>query len=140
MFSYCGSAYLLGTFGGGAYGLIEGVRKSPSNRFRILLNSIMNASGRHGSRAGNAFGCVAFMYSGFLSLYDGYEVDSLVGQGEWVNCALAGVSTGVLYKSAAGPRAAVLAGLIGGGLIGVSFGAEMVAQQVFGKRVGRLFG
>jgi hypothetical protein len=67
MFANCGVAYLLGTFGGGFYGLREGLLHSPSSRFRVKLNSILNHCGRHGSKWGNSFGAVAVLYS----LYEG---------------------------------------------------------------------
>uniref|UniRef100_A0A7S1XNQ0 Mitochondrial import inner membrane translocase subunit TIM23 n=1 Tax=Phaeomonas parva TaxID=124430 RepID=A0A7S1XNQ0_9STRA len=140
VFSYCGTAYLAGVIGGGGVGLMEGVRSSPSSRFRILFNSIMNNAGKRGSRAGNAFGCVALFYSGFLALYDGYNVDMQLGVGDWVNPVLSGASTGLLYKSTAGPRAAILAAVLGGGVIGASFGVEEVVSNMLGYRVGRLFG
>jgi import inner membrane translocase subunit TIM23 len=58
---------MLGTFGGGLYGLREGVRHSPSSRFRVKLNSILNHCGRYGSRWGNSLGVVAILYS----IYEG---------------------------------------------------------------------
>jgi hypothetical protein len=67
MFANSGVAYLLGTFGGGFYGLREGFLQSPSTRFRVKLNSILNHSGRYGSRWGNSLGVVAILYS----LYEG---------------------------------------------------------------------
>lgn len=67
MFANCGVAYLLGTFGGGVYGLREGLLHSPSSRFRVKLNSILNHCGRHGSKWGNSLGAVAVLYS----LYEG---------------------------------------------------------------------
>lgn len=67
MFANCGVAYLLGTFGGGFFGLREGLLHSPSSRFRVKLNSILNHCGRHGSKWGNSFGVVAVLYS----LYEG---------------------------------------------------------------------
>jgi hypothetical protein len=67
MFANSGVAYLIGTFGGGLYGLREGILNSPSTRFRVKLNSILNHCGRHGSKWGNSLGVVAILYS----LYEG---------------------------------------------------------------------
>ena len=67
MFANSGVAYLMGTGGGGLYGLREGLTHSPSSRFRVKLNSILNHCGRHGSRWGNALGVVAILYS----IYEG---------------------------------------------------------------------
>ena len=67
MFANSGVAYMIGTLGGGIYGLREGVRHSPSSRFRVKLNSILNHCGRYGSRWGNSLGVVAILYS----IYEG---------------------------------------------------------------------
>ena len=140
MFSYCGSAYLAGTFGGGAMGVVEGLRSAPSSRMRIVMNSVMNGAGKRGSRAGNALGCLALMYSGLETLVDKADTDLKLDLPEQANSVLAGMATGLVYKSAAGPRAALLASAIGGAAVGASFGAEMVAEQIFGRRIGKLFG
>ena len=70
MFANCGVAYLMGTFGGGFYGLREGLLHSPSSRFRVKLNSILNHCGRNGSKWGNSFGVVAVLYSLYEGLAD----------------------------------------------------------------------
>lgn len=70
MFANSGVAYLLGTFGGGAYGVRSGLAATPSNRFRVQLNSVLNHSGRYGSRAGNTLGVFAVFYSFFEGLAD----------------------------------------------------------------------
>ena len=51
-----GSTYLLGVIFGGSYGVVDGFRNAPSNKFNIRLNSVLNKGGRGGSRAGNALG------------------------------------------------------------------------------------
>ena len=51
-----GTAYLGGIVLGGAYGAVEGLREAPSHKFKIRLNSVLNASGKRGSKAGNALG------------------------------------------------------------------------------------
>ena len=67
MFANAGTSYLLGITGGGLYGLREGLIHSPSSRFRVKLNSILNHCGRHGSRWGNTLGVISILYS----LYEG---------------------------------------------------------------------
>ena len=42
MFANAGLSYLLGTVGGGVYGFQEGLKHTPSHRFRIKLNSVLN--------------------------------------------------------------------------------------------------
>ena len=59
MFANTGLSYMIGIGAGGMYGF----RVTPSQRFRVQLNSILNHTGRYGSRAGNAFGTVAMLYS-----------------------------------------------------------------------------
>lgn len=46
----------LGLLLGGAYGFVYGAANSPSPRFRIRLNSILNGSGRFGAYTGNRVG------------------------------------------------------------------------------------
>lgn len=76
MFANSGMAYLLGISGGGLYGLRQGLASTPSNRFRVQLNSVLNHSGRFGSRAGNTLGVFAVFYSLFEGLAD--QVSSML--------------------------------------------------------------
>jgi len=63
MFANAGLSYLIGTFGGGLYGLNQGLMNTPSNRFKVKLNSVLNHCSRHGSRLGNMGGCLSVFYS-----------------------------------------------------------------------------
>jgi hypothetical protein len=63
MFANTGMSYLIGTGVGGIYGFRQGLAATPSNRFRVQLNSVLNHSGRYGSRAGNTLGVFAILYS-----------------------------------------------------------------------------
>ena len=65
-----GMAYLLGIGGGGVYGFRQGLAATPSSRFRVQVNSILNHCGRYGSRAGNAMGVFAVLYSLYEGLAD----------------------------------------------------------------------
>jgi Tim17/Tim22/Tim23/Pmp24 family len=67
MFANAGMSYLVGIGAGGLYGFRQGLRATPSNRFRVQLNSVLNHSGRHGSRMGNTLGVFSVLYS----LYEG---------------------------------------------------------------------
>lgn len=79
MFANAGMSYLLGIGAGGVYGIREGILRSPSSRFRVKLNSILNHSGRYGSRMGNSLGVVSILYS----LYEG-AADQVSGTGSQV--------------------------------------------------------
>ena len=70
MFANAGMAYLLGIATGGAYGFRQGLAATPSSRFRVQLNSILNHCGRYGSRAGNTVGVFAVLYSLYEGLAD----------------------------------------------------------------------
>jgi hypothetical protein len=61
---------MIGTGVGGIYGFRQGLAATPSNRFRVQLNSVLNHSGRYGSRAGNTLGVFAILYSLYEGLAD----------------------------------------------------------------------
>lgn len=67
LFANTGVNYLLGTTIGGLFGLQKGIRSTPSSKFKIQVNSILNNCGRYGSKIGNSFGVFAVLYS----LYEG---------------------------------------------------------------------
>ena len=70
MFANTGMAYLLGIAGGGVYGFRQGLAATPSTRFRVQLNSILNHSGRYGSRYGNTLGVFSVLYSFYEGVAD----------------------------------------------------------------------
>jgi import inner membrane translocase subunit TIM23 len=78
MFANAGMAYCLGIGAGGAYGIREGILKSPSSRFRVKLNSILNNSGRYGSRLGNSLGAVSILYSLYEGAADHVSTDKYI--------------------------------------------------------------
>jgi len=124
MFYNSGSAYLIGIGTGGTYGVINGLQSSPSPKFKIRVNTILNKSGRFGSRFGNALGAVAMMYSCFEAVFDRYEVERYFGGDDFFNPILAATATGLLYKSTQGPKTMALAALIGGGAAASLVGAR----------------
>jgi import inner membrane translocase subunit TIM23 len=67
MFTNSGISYLIGVSLGGLYGLREGLARTPSSRWKVKLNSVLNHCGRHGSGWGNMMGSTAILYS----LYEG---------------------------------------------------------------------
>jgi import inner membrane translocase subunit TIM23 len=70
MFANSGMAYLLGISAGGIYGFRQGLAATPSTRFRVQVNSVLNHCGRYGSRAGNALGVFAVLYSFYEGVSD----------------------------------------------------------------------
>ena len=70
MFANAGICYLTGIAGGGAYGVYEGLRKTPSPKFKVKLNSVLNQSGRLGALYGNMFGSAAVLYSLYQGVCD----------------------------------------------------------------------
>lgn len=118
---YTGTGYLTGAVLGGGRGALEAVKGSPAlpaaDSTRLRVNRLLNVSGRTGRTAGNALGILGLFFStsesglGYLS--DGYAPD-------WLNTVGAGFTTGALYRSTRGPRAAAVAGAVGaaaGGLL-----------------------
>ena len=70
MFTNSGISYMLGVTIGGLYGLREGLAKTPSSRWKVKLNSVLNHCGRHGSSLGNMMGATAILYSLYEGLAD----------------------------------------------------------------------
>lgn len=121
MFANAGVSYLVGTIAGGVYGLREGLVNAPSSKMRVQLNSILNNSGRYGSRWGNALGVVAVIYSLYEGLADSYDIDDYTGPIQPAAPLLGAGLTGATYYMPAGPRVAALAGSIGVGAVGVTY-------------------
>lgn len=109
MFANAGVAYLLGTFGGGFYGLREGFLNSPSTRFRVKLNSILNHSGRYGSKWGNALGVVAILYSVFEGVADqvSYSLGLLPAQNSWWSSLLTYIRSSFIFSMTLMPTLAL---------------------------------
>ena len=70
MFANAGACYLLGITGGGMYGTYKGMKETPSPKFKVKLNSVLNQSGRYGSLYGNMFGSAAVLYSLYQGVCD----------------------------------------------------------------------
>lgn len=75
-----GYAYFGGLALGGPYGMVNGIRNAPNRKFRILLNSVLNGSGRYGSRTGNAVGVLALLYTVIERQLEDVEVDRMPGR------------------------------------------------------------
>mmetsp|Transcript_18132 Transcript_18132/g.29424 ORF Transcript_18132/g.29424 Transcript_18132/m.29424 type:complete len:214 (+) Transcript_18132:187-828(+) len=132
MFFNTGSAYLIGITTGGAYGVLNGLQTSPSNKFKIRINSILNKSGRFGSRFGNALGAIAMIYSCFEASADSFQFEQYLGGDDFVNPVIAATLTGLLYKSTQGPKTMALAGVMGGSAV-AAFSAIRLAARSSGR-------
>ena len=74
MFTNSGISYMIGVTVGGLYGLQEGLAKTPSSKWKVKLNSVLNHCGRHGSGIGNMMGATAILYS----LYEGLARHAII--------------------------------------------------------------
>ncbi len=128
MFFQSGCSYLLGIGAGGAWGVVDGWRTSPSPKLRIRLNSVLNKSGHYGSRLGNALGALACMFSLFEAGTEYVRIEDRLpfAREDVFNPVVAAALTGVLYKSTQGPKTMALAGLLSGAAAGAVTGARIV--------------
>jgi len=131
MFANAGTCYLMGIGAGGMYGLRKGIATTPSSKFKVQVNSVLNNAGRYGSRAGNTLGVVAVLYSLYEGLGDNLELDQYTGI-ESSSPPLAAMLTGVSYFAPAGLRVAALGGALGMGAVGATF----AGYAALGKPVG----
>lgn len=123
---YTGCGYLSGAVLGGAKGLGEGVRlREEGDTTKIRVNRMLNASGHRGRTAGNTLGILGLLYAGLESTTCHFR-----GSDDILNNVVAGLGTGALYKAAAGPRTAAIAGALGG---------IAAAALVAGKQVSRRY-
>lgn len=134
MFTNSGISYMLGVTIGGLYGLREGLAKTPSSRWKVKLNSVLNHCGRHGSGLGNMMGATAILYSLYEGLADSYELDQYTGPIQPPAPLFAGAMTGATYYMRAGPRVATLAGAIGMGAVGGTFAIYSMLGIPYGSR------
>lgn len=120
-----GLAYTAGSIGGALFGAMRGFASSPSDKFRLKVNGLLNGAGKFGSRAGNNCGVLAMYYTTFEKLIDMSGVDEATGEViPFFNQISAGVCTGMLFKSMSRPTTIAVAGVVGGVTLGVSSYAE----------------
>ena len=82
----------------------------PSSSTRLLINRVLNSSGRSGRGAANTLGALGLLFAAAESAADA----AWDGRGpEAVPPLLAGFASGALFRSPRGPRAAVVAGAVG---------------------------
>ena len=82
MFTNSGISYVLGVSLGGLYGLREGLTKTPSSRWKVKLNSVLNHCGKHGSGVGNMMGSTAILYSLYEGIADTVSTPKMVWDGD----------------------------------------------------------
>jgi len=93
------------------YGLIYGLRTSPNRHPRILVNSVLNGSGKYGAKVGNAAGVLALVYTLVERQMEDVGLDTLprtlryhtgIDVGRWLGSdaalpALSAFATGMLF-------------------------------------------
>ncbi|MCJ1316716.1 Mitochondrial import inner membrane translocase subunit tim23 [Xylographa vitiligo] len=116
-----GVTYLGALSLGGAWGLTEGLNRSPSNAPpKLRLNSVLNSVTRRGPFLGNSAGVIALVYNLVNSTIGHYR-----GRHDGVNSVVAGAVSGMLFKSTRGLRPM----LISGGLVAGAAGAWAVTRK-----------
>ena len=114
-----GVTYLSALAVGGAWGLMEGLRRSPTGAPpKLRLNSVLNGVTRRGPFLGNSAGVIAMVYNGVNSTIGYYR-----GRHDSMNSVVAGGISGMLFKSTRGLRPM----LISGGLVASAAGAWAVS-------------
>jgi len=122
---YTGCGYGVGAILGGARGALEGLRSQErTDTMKLRVNRLLNASGHRGRLTANTLGILGLLYAGFESTASHYR-----GTDDMLNTVIAGLGTGVMYKAAAGPRTAAIAGALGG-----VAAAGLVAGKQLSKR------
>ncbi|TKA66981.1 hypothetical protein B0A49_07155 [Cryomyces minteri] len=117
-----GVTYLSALTLGGAWGLAEGLNKTPATAPpKLRLNSALNAITRRGPFLGNSAGCIAMVYNGINSTIGHYR-----GKHDSANSVVAGALSGMLFKSTRGVKPM----LISGGLVASAAGAWAVTRKV----------
>lgn len=79
---------------GGAFGMYEGLKSSPSPALKIRVNTVLNSMTRRGPFLGNSAGVMALMYNGING-----AIARGRGQYDPVNSVVAGAVTGAVFKS-----------------------------------------
>lgn len=132
MFANTGVSYLLGIAGGGVYGFQKGIASTPSSKFKVQVNSVLNHCGRYGSKAGNTLGVFAVMYSLYEGVFDKLDLEQYTGV-ESLSPPLAAMMTGATFYGPSGLRVAALGGAIGLGAVGATYAGYTVLGKPFGS-------
>ncbi|EKV06573.1 Mitochondrial import inner membrane translocase subunit TIM23, putative [Penicillium digitatum] len=118
-----GTTYLVALTTGGAWGLVEGLKKTPATAApKIRLNSVLNSVTRRGPFLGNSAGVVAMVYNGFNS-----GLGYVRGKHDASNSIVAGALSGMVFKSTRGLKPM----MISGGIVASIAGAWAVTRKAF---------
>ncbi|KAJ5129919.1 Mitochondrial inner membrane translocase subunit Tim17/Tim22/Tim23/peroxisomal protein PMP24 [Penicillium bovifimosum] len=118
-----GTTYLTALCLGGAWGFVEGMKKTPPSAApKIRLNTVLNSVTRRGPFLGNSAGVVAMVYNGFNSAI-GYAR----GKHDASNSIVAGALSGMLFKSTRGLKPM----MISGGIVASIAGGWAVTRKAF---------
>ncbi|KAJ6138873.1 hypothetical protein N7471_005359 [Penicillium samsonianum] len=118
-----GTTYLVALATGGAWGLVEGLKKTPSTAApKIRLNGVLNSVTRRGPFLGNSAGVVAMVYNGFNS-----GLGYVRGKHDASNSIVAGALSGMVFKSTRGIKPM----MISGGIVASIAGAWAVTRKAF---------
>jgi import inner membrane translocase subunit TIM23 len=110
-----GTTYLTALTIGGAWGLFEGLNKTPPTAPpKLRLNSVLNSVTRRGPFLGNSAGVVAMVYNGANSML-GYAR----GKHDAANSIVAGALSGMLFKSTRGVKPMMISGGIVASIAGL---------------------
>ncbi|KAL2539117.1 Mitochondrial import inner membrane translocase subunit TIM23-1 [Abeliophyllum distichum] len=122
---YTGIGYLAGASVGAAKGLGSGVKSIEStDTLKLKINRVLNGSGQAGRQLGNRCGIIGLLYAGLESgMVAARDTDDVI------NSVVAGLGTGAIYKAAAGPRSAAVAGAIGGVLVGLAVAGKQALKR-----------
>ena len=104
---------LIKTFSSGAavgagYGLFEGIQAGKGLPAKLKVNRILNHTGRRGSKISNALGACTLIYCGMTNALESFRM-----QDDVFNHIGAGAGAGLIFKSTAGGKVAVVAAGIG---------------------------
>ena len=120
-----GITYITALSVGGAWGLVEGLNRTPATAApRLRLNSVLNSVTRRGPFLGNSAGVIALVYNILNS-----SIDQLRGKHDSVNSIASGALSGMLFKSTRGLRPM----LISGGLVAGAASAWTVSLCMIPK-------
>ena len=115
-----------GALGGGLFGAVEGFRTKPVGSLdssKLKLNRVINACMHRGKTFGNTFGILGL----FFAVSESFALSQLGHTlPDELSSVLAGMMTGALYRSSAGPKSIALGGAMGG---------MAVAALVLGRNV-----
>jgi import inner membrane translocase subunit TIM23 len=101
-----GTTYLAALTVGGAWGLAEGLNRTPASAPpKLRLNAVLNAVTRRGPFLGNSAAVIAMVYNGFNSTIGYYR-----GKHDAANSVVAGALSGMLFKSTKGIRPMAISG------------------------------